>query len=307
MEPHQVDFKKFIDKFTESGAREYFEEFTFQYVKLQHGPDNTIKQIRKNPGDWGIDIIMGDMSDNTIVWQCKFFINEISKSQRNNIRESFKTAMNKSRENDYKIFKWILCIPIDFDANELKWWSKWKMKQEKNYDVLIDVLGLSEFKFKCHDKLFENLYNDSFDISPELQPYPPLVDTDVEDLLIYEKHLSLTDIEPKMIAEIKNRYFYAEYFVRNVYQRNSELEISKIDTIIEDIKAVWQSFHYEIYLNRIEDDGKDLYMKIQSHIVHNLEYYRSVYPGIKLLDIIGLLFILTDQNQIFWIKAKPVI
>jgi predicted helicase len=130
IKPHEIDFKKFIEKWTIEGARKYFEQFIFEFLRIKYDYHKGIKTFRRNPGDWGIDVICGKLEDNNIIWQCKFFLDGIGESQKNQIRKSYNDVLRKSREKHFKILRWILCLPIDFSTDEFQWWNKWKQRME---------------------------------------------------------------------------------------------------------------------------------------------------------------------------------
>ncbi len=65
--PQEINFDKFITRYTLEGSRKQFEEFVFEFVKKKHQFISDIKRIRSHPGDWAIDIICGDMKEYNII------------------------------------------------------------------------------------------------------------------------------------------------------------------------------------------------------------------------------------------------
>jgi len=120
-----IDFKRLIDFYGEAGARFAFEDMCADLLAEEYPG---ILQIRPNPGDNGIDCIRFDPSDGkAIVYQCKYFPNDIEKSQKEQIRGSYK-AVCKSLGEFLK--QWFLILPRNMDNNELNWFQKWKAKQD---------------------------------------------------------------------------------------------------------------------------------------------------------------------------------
>jgi hypothetical protein len=85
-------------------------------------------QVRTVQGDGGIDVYVGEFTDpaGIDVYQAKFFVKEIGKSQKGQIRDSFTTIQNSP---DFKAKTWTLCLPINMSAEETEWFEGWKAKQ----------------------------------------------------------------------------------------------------------------------------------------------------------------------------------
>lgn len=151
-----------------AGARTKFEEVCESLFKKKHLEEN-VKGVRVVVGDGGIDVFIGNLGVEPItVIQCKFFINGIGESQKDQIRKSFKTVIESDH---FTCRKWILCIPIQLSVEEHKWWAGWKNYQEKKHGQgyielhdgadLIDDLN----EFGLYDTVFEiDLKNNISDI-----------------------------------------------------------------------------------------------------------------------------------------------
>lgn len=129
-------------------------ELDFKYILLKHGDgaryifenacDKSFKKefeksfsVKCNPGDEGIDIFVGDFDKPLIVYQCKFFPESIGDSQKKQIRDSFKKAIESK---EYELKEWNLCIPKVLDIEEHKWWATWKSKTTKTHKIEIHLL-----------------------------------------------------------------------------------------------------------------------------------------------------------------------
>ena len=145
------DFSYLKDKYNSAGAREEFQLICEKLLKIHYG--TAAVGTRDDSGDGGIDILV-EVEGGFDIYQCKYFINGIGKSQQAQIRESFKAAQKSVRN----IKNWILCIPIKPSISELKWWDSWKKKQNteiKLYDATYLLQKLKDV----------GLYNDVFDIT----------------------------------------------------------------------------------------------------------------------------------------------
>lgn len=108
-----------------AGAQEKFEQLVTHLVKAEY-PSAT--QVRTVQGDGGIDVYVGEFTDpaGIDVYQAKFFVKEIGKSQKAQIRDSFTTIQ---RSADFKTKSWTLGLPINLSAEETEWFEGWKAKQ----------------------------------------------------------------------------------------------------------------------------------------------------------------------------------
>jgi len=122
------------------GARAAFETACESLFRLFYKEQN-VQQVKVKRGDGGIDIFVGELGVKPItVIQCKFFLESFGDSQKQQIRNSFKTAIESK---EYELDKWILCLPRIFDIDDNAWWCNWKAEkiQELNKDD-----GFIEFK-----------------------------------------------------------------------------------------------------------------------------------------------------------------
>jgi hypothetical protein len=108
-----------------AGAQEKFEQLVTQLVK---GEYPTATKVRTVQGDGGIDVYVGEFTDpvGIDVYQAKYFLKEVGKSQKAQIRDSFTTIQCCS---DFKAKSWTLCLPINMTAEETEWFEGWKAKQ----------------------------------------------------------------------------------------------------------------------------------------------------------------------------------
>ena len=140
------------------GARANFEIVCERlFRKLYANID--VKQIEANPGDEGIDILVGKLSNSPTNIQCKFFLGVIGKSQKQQITDSFHRAIKSDK---YQLSQWILCIPTTLTFKCVEWWEKWLNQQMvlHNFNNIKLITGN-----ELIEKLIEHqLYDDVFDI-----------------------------------------------------------------------------------------------------------------------------------------------
>lgn len=139
MERDWNDFKALYSNMP--GARDAFEKACETLFRKLHS-DRNVKQVSVKRGDGGIDIFVGELGiEPVIVFQCKFFLDQMNEAQYKQIRNSFATAANSK---DYDIEKWVLCIPRILSKNESIWWLKWKKKQETSHSASSQFISLMD-------------------------------------------------------------------------------------------------------------------------------------------------------------------
>jgi len=95
-----------------------FEDLCFQIISARH-PGANVTRVNDAGGDKGIDFFQGDLVDGPTIWQCKFFRNGIRSSQKTQIKQSLRVAVHNFHPR-----RWILCIPIDLNANGHTWFQQ---------------------------------------------------------------------------------------------------------------------------------------------------------------------------------------
>lgn len=155
MKKLERDFRYLRDQHGDAGAREIFEKICTQLLHTCFGSD--AHNIRVSQGDEGIDVLVGTFEKPIDNYQCKYFIDGLGNSQKQQVRESFKRAIEAS---DYKMKKWILCVPCTLSAKEFKWWSEWSEQQHKCYHIDLELYegGYLISQLKKHD-----IYDQAFD------------------------------------------------------------------------------------------------------------------------------------------------
>lgn len=118
------------------GARQDFQDMIALLVRATYGDGF---QIFPNPGDWGMDIVAGNLSGCVTAWQTKYFIRGVGQSQVVQIRASFASAKKCAVDYGHIIDKWILCIPGNMDGPSLQWWQRWKGKMQTETGTSIEL------------------------------------------------------------------------------------------------------------------------------------------------------------------------
>ena len=126
-----------------AGASEDFEQMLGLLVRAMSRDGNL---VFANPGDWGIDVLVGDLRGRVTVWQAKYFVRGVARSQRGQISASFDSALKAAAEHGYVLERWVLCIPASMDAPTLQWWQGWKTERERDSRAHVDLWDESRLR-----------------------------------------------------------------------------------------------------------------------------------------------------------------
>jgi len=118
------------------GASEDFEQMLGLLVRATSGEAGL---VFANPGDWGIDVLVGDLHGRVTVWQAKYFVRGVGRSQRAQITASFNSAQRAAAEHGYTLQRWVLCIPSSMDGPTTQWWQGWKAEREREAGLTIEL------------------------------------------------------------------------------------------------------------------------------------------------------------------------
>jgi hypothetical protein len=118
------------------GASEDFEKMLGLLVLATVGEANL---VFANPGDWGIDVLVGDLHGQVTIWQSKYFIRGVDETQKSQIRESFESALRAAAAHGYTVGRWVLCIPSSMDGPAMHWWQGWRERRQRATGVQIEL------------------------------------------------------------------------------------------------------------------------------------------------------------------------
>jgi hypothetical protein len=135
-----LDLRVLRDLWTEDGARSVFARLVTHCVKKHHP---SALSIRPNPGDEGVDTLVGDFGSAVRVYQAKFFCDGVGESQQRQIRESWRACTQASYFS--RLVQWTLCLPIELSTDEVRWWQGWKKRQQP-YRKQIEIWTGTKFE-----------------------------------------------------------------------------------------------------------------------------------------------------------------
>jgi hypothetical protein len=119
-----------------SGAREDFEQMLAMLIAAIYPG---ARLVAANPGDWGIDVLVGDLAGMVVIWQSKYFWPAVTKHKQHDIRSSFASAVSHAAANGYRIRRWVLCVPCSMDGPTALWWDRWRARKHRETGIIIDL------------------------------------------------------------------------------------------------------------------------------------------------------------------------
>ncbi len=305
------DFRYLRDMHTDAGAREIFEKICTEWLYAQYG-DNA-HNIRVSQGDAGIDILVGDFSAPIQNYQCKFFLDGIGDAQKNQIRDSFKTAVTSS---SYTMEKWILCVPCTLSAPEFKWWSEWRSKQEKLYgiDIALHEGGYLISQLKKYD-IYQTAFDDdvrekldtilSYFSDEKRKIHEEIIvmlnELNVEQFndMIFVKKLENANIA--LLDGCKRDFFNAELVEQTIESKGDPENIRLLNNLKQKVYSLW-----ETQFRRYSDDldGNELlsrtYERIEDTDTTTLNC--PAIPEASLFSKKGILHQWAEECSIGWLK-----
>lgn len=106
-----------------------FEDLCFHVLKERH-PGLRLVHVDGSGGDEGLDVFAGDLYGRPTIWQSKSFPNGVRESQKEQIRNSLKTALKR-----FTPAHWILCLSVDMDAKSIRWFERWKKSHSSGVQI----------------------------------------------------------------------------------------------------------------------------------------------------------------------------
>lgn len=236
-----ISFEQLIGPGGKEGARTTFQRLIAQLVALSY---MSVKMLDAKSGDWGLDVIVGEIDEILSVWQAKFFIDGVDEAQKAQIRESFSQVMKKAEEEGFSVDVWTLCIPVDLDPDALKWWTGWKKRQEKDHDVRIqlwDRTGLEKTLLSPDAAHIREAYFPA--AGAKHQPPGPQPIEELPEDVSYEDMLFVKQLQVAQIVELdsaKQQFFNAEALAREVTDKRVAEHMQALQAERADLRSIWE-------------------------------------------------------------------
>ncbi|MEU7870877.1 hypothetical protein [Dactylosporangium sp. NPDC049140] len=229
-----------------AGARDDFEQMLAMLLAAIYPG---ARAISANPGDWGIDILLGELSGLVVIWQSKYFWPIVTRSHQGQIRESFDSAVAAAARNGYRLAQWVLCVPASMDAPTAQWWDNWRARRQRETGVQIEL---------WHENVLRNLlikpdcahvrrhFYDPYAAPAGASPAPrvPLHDLRPEDDAALEVALFVRQLRAAGHTEVgaaKREFFNADLLAREILDKRVPGELDALDEADGLVHGIWEA------------------------------------------------------------------
>ena len=297
-----ISFEQLIGTGGKEGARTAFERLIGQVVGLRYAG---IKIVEANGGDWGLDVIVGEIDDVLSVWQAKFFIDGVGESQKTQIRDSFKQVTAKAREKGFKLDVWTLCIPVNLDADALTWWTGWKKREEKAHDVRIELEARTALETLLLAPDAAHIRTAYFPGSPPAPVATPPVH-DVPEDVSYDDMLFVKQLLAAELGELesaKQQFFNAEALSREVADKKVGEHIDALRAERADLRSIWEDRYNKACVASAQDLLPELHPDVMAAIEHRHDSGRPEVLPMHLIHRKGAMHRVVEDGSAGWVRG----
>lgn len=226
-----------------AGARDDFEQMLAMLVAATHPG---ARAIAANPGDWGIDVLLGELSGLVVVWQAKYFWPVVARPAQAQIRESFRSALHAADQHGHRVRKWVLCVPASLDPETARWWDRWRARQQRETGVLIELWHetvLREMIARPDAAHVRRHYYDPYQPGPAPAKRPsrtpgPQVAAGYERALFVRQLRAAGHVE---VESAKREFFNADLLVREINDRGARGETEALGEADDLAHGIWEA------------------------------------------------------------------
>jgi hypothetical protein len=285
------------------GARQDFEEMIGQLVTAVR--PGVARVAAANPGDWGIDIFLGNLGGRVTVWQSKYFFPIVSRAHQDQIRESFKSVIENAAEQGFKVMQWILCVPASMDAPTTRWWDGWKRRQERATGVVIELWDETELRRLLISPDAEDVYRHYYEPAGQTaRPGAAVIDLAEEEANRLETALFVRQLREAGHVEVdasKEQFFNAELMAREIADKGVPAEVIALSSAEAVIRGLWED-HFNNACQACEDPRlPGLHQSVMSNI---RAQHASLAAGLHggPVHTCGLMHRIVDNRRAGWVR-----
>jgi hypothetical protein len=283
-------------------GRGKFERLVTDIVMVIHP---TAREIRPNPGDWGIDTFVGDLDGSIVsVWQSKFFLEQMGDSQKSQIRDSYASVVKEGKKQGFTIDSWTLCIPSTMTPELAQWWDSWKKKKAKEDSVSIQLWSDADIRGKLMQPDFVHVAEQYFGALPASRPTDRIVE-ETPDPTVYDEALFVRQLRAAHVRvdrPARTAFFNAEVMTRDINEREVKVELDELRSVKLTVEQKWAN-RFEGACARAETDSIEL-PGLFPDMCKAVEEYHSMAPSRVLRDTLvhrtGLLHHLVEEGRAGW-------
>lgn len=284
-----------------AGARDDFEQMLAMLIAAVHPG---ARAIAANPGDWGIDILLGELSGLIVVWQSKYFWPVVGRSSRAQIRESFDSALAAAGRNGYRIDQWILCVPSSMDPSTAQWWDTWRARRQRETGVAIDLWHetvLRNLLIKPDSADVRRHFYDPYTSAPRprlaLRPLEPEAAAELDRALFVRQLRAAGHVE---LAGAKYEFFNAELLAREILDKAVPRELDALREADGVVHGIWEA-HFNAAYQRRETDPRlhGLHAQVMRDIRESVAFPVALAAGA--VHRCGLMHRVVEDRRAGWV------
>jgi hypothetical protein len=287
------------------GAREDFESMIGQLVRAV---TPGARMIAANPGDWGIDVLVGDLGGSVVVWQSKYFMPEVSESHQSQIRESFASVVKNAAVQGFTLMQWTLCVPSSMDGPTAKWWDKWKKRKTRETGVAIELWDETELRGLLISPDAEAVRRHYYEpaqaarmaaaVESEVVSLPPEDADRLETALFVRQLREAGHVE---VAASKQQFFNAELMAREVVDKGLRAEVAALSSADAVVHSLWEEHFNEACLLHQDSRLPGLHKSVMSVIRAEHSTLAAGLPASP-VHTCGLVHRLVDNRRAGWVR-----
>lgn len=286
------------------GARADFEKMLAQ---LASATTPNVRMIAANPGDWGIDAFAGDLGGAITVWQSKYFMPITTTHQSQQIRESLANGLKAAAANDHTIAIWILCIPSSMDGPAANWWDRWKKKQEREHDIVIELWDETALVKKLQSPEGDQVrraYYEPFtpgSAAPAQEQLRLVLDVEDDKAAALDSALFVRQMAEAGHVELdsaKQQFFNADLVAREIAHKAVPAEVAALRSADATLHGVW-----EMQFN--ECSAEDAIRALHGRVWREVRSEHDKLPKVLRLELVhswGLVHRLVENRRAGWVK-----
>ncbi|MFF5288409.1 serine/threonine protein kinase [Paractinoplanes globisporus] len=283
-----------------AGARDDFEQMLAMLLAAVHPG---ARQIAAHPGDWGIDVLLGDLSGMVVIWQSKYFWPVVTRSQQAQIRESFDSALAAAERNGYQLRRWVLCVPASMDPATARWWDRWSARRRRDTGVAIDLwheTTLREMLARPDAAHVRRHYYDPYEPVTSRRPLREL-ETDVADLLeqaLFVRQLRAAGHEE--VGSAKHEYFNADLLAREIADKGVRAELDALAEADAVAYGIWEGFFNAALQQRADPMLPGLHAAVMGEIRESGAFPAELRAG--RVHRCGLMHRIVQRRRAGWVR-----
>jgi hypothetical protein len=284
-----------------SGAREDFEQMLAMLVAAIYPG---ARLVAANPGDWGIDVLVGDLAGMVVIWQSKYFWPAVTKHRQNDIRSSFASAVAQAQANGYRIRRWVLCVPCSMDGPTSLWWDRWRARKHRETGIVIDLWHETALRKLLVSPDAEDVRRHYYDpyaphaMAPERRaPVVALPDADAHR---FDEALFVRQLREAGHVEFdaaKREFFNAELLARDIVDKGVAEELAALTEGDALAHSIWEAHFNQAQFDQARPG-------LHAAVMRELrEADRAFPPALRAGPVhrCGLMHRIVDQARAGWV------